>query len=53
MSKRKHEEQELPFVAVMGVAANLIAWLAWWRGKIPLAAPIVVASRAVAALMVA
>lgn len=41
------------FVAVMGVAANLIAWLAWWRGKIPLAAPIVVASLAVAALMAA
>ena len=39
------------FVAVMGVAANLIAWLSWWRGKIPLAVPIIAASVAVAVLL--
>src|SRR5690349_7418224 len=41
------------FVAVMGVAANLIAWLAWWRGKIPLPIPVTVASLAVAVLFAA
>jgi len=39
------------FVAVMGVAANLIAWLTWWRGNIPLAVPVSVASVAVVALL--
>ena len=41
------------FVAVMGVAANLVAWLAWWRGKIPLAVPVTVALLAVTVLFVA
>jgi hypothetical protein len=41
------------FVAVMGVAANLVAWLSWWRGKIPLPVPVTAASLAIVALMVA
>lgn len=41
------------FVAVMGVAANLVAWLSWWRGKIPLPVPVTVASLAVVVLIVA
>jgi hypothetical protein len=31
------------FVAVMGVVANLLAWLPWWRGHLPLAVPMTVA----------
>jgi len=41
------------FVAVMGVAANLPAWLAWWRGKIPLTIPVTVASITLAVLLLA
>jgi len=41
------------FVAVMSVVANLPAWLAWWRGKIPLAIPITLASLALVVLLVA
>ena len=37
----------------LGTAANLLAWLAWWRGKIPLAVPVAVASAAVMVLLVA
>lgn len=41
------------FVAVMGVVANLIAWLAWWRGHLPLGVPIAVTSLALLALVTA
>jgi len=41
------------FVAVMGVVANLLAWLAWWRGRLPLALPVSVAALALLALIVA
>jgi len=41
------------FVAVMGVVANLIAWLPWWRGHLPLGVPVAVASLALLALVTA
>lgn len=41
------------FVAVMGVVANLLAWLPWWRGQLPLAVPVVVAALALLALVTA
>lgn len=41
------------FVAVMGIAANLVAWLSWWRGKVPLPVPVTVASLALVALLAA
>jgi len=41
------------FVAVMGVVANLLTWLPWWRGQLPLAVPVVVAILALLALMTA
>jgi len=41
------------FVAVMGTAVNLIVWMMWWRGRLPLAAPVAVAALALAALLAA
>lgn len=41
------------FVAVMALAANVPVWLAWWRGKIPLAIPVVVLSLAAVVLLLA
>lgn len=41
------------FVAVMALAANLPAWLAWWRGKISLTIPVIVLSIAVTVLLIA
>jgi len=41
------------FVAVMGVVANLLAWLPWWRGQVPLAVPMGVAALALLALVTA
>jgi hypothetical protein len=41
------------FVAVIGLAASAMAWLSWWRGKIPLVVPVMVASIAAAALLTA
>lgn len=41
------------FVAVMGVVANLLAWVPWWRGHLPLAVPVLVASLALLALVAA
>ena len=41
------------FVAVMGVVANLVAWLPWWRGQLPLAVPVVVTALALLALVAA
>jgi hypothetical protein len=38
------------FVAVMGVVANVLAWLPWWRGHLPLAVPMTVALLTVLAL---
>lgn len=41
------------FVAVIGVALNLLIWLLWWRGRVPLAFGIVSGSAAIAALVAA
>ena len=41
------------FVAVMGAAANLVAWMLWWRGRLPMAVPLVVAALALMGLIVA
>jgi hypothetical protein len=41
------------FVAVMGTVANLIVWMLWWRGRLPLAAGVTVAALAVLALVAA
>jgi hypothetical protein len=41
------------FVAVIGVVANLLAWLPWWRGQLPLAVPVAVAALALLALVTA
>jgi hypothetical protein len=41
------------FVAVMGTAANLIVWMLWWRGRLPLAVPVAVAALALLVLIVA
>lgn len=41
------------FVAVMGTAANLIVWMLWWRGRLPLAVPVAVAALALMVLIVA
>jgi hypothetical protein len=41
------------FVTVMGTAANLIVWMLWWRGRLPLAVPVAVAALALAVLIVA
>jgi len=41
------------FVAVMGAAPSLVAWLAWWRGKVPIALPTVITSIALLVLAVA
>ena len=41
------------FVAVMGTAANLFAWMFWWRGRLPLAVPVTTAILAVIVLAAA
>lgn len=41
------------FAAVMGGVANLLAWLSWWRSKVPLALPLAVTAVALAALVIA
>ena len=41
------------FVAVMGTAANLIVWMLWWRGRLPLAVPVAVAGLALTVLIAA
>jgi hypothetical protein len=41
------------FVAVMGVVANLLAWVPWWRSQLPLAVPVVVTCLALLALVTA
>ena len=41
------------FVAVMGTAANLIVWMLWWRGRLPLAVPLAVAALALLVLIAA
>lgn len=41
------------FVAVIGVAVNLIIWLLWWRGKVPLAVGIVTGTLAGLAVLTA
>jgi hypothetical protein len=38
------------FVAVLGVVANLLAWLPWWRGHLRLAVPMTVVVLTVLAL---
>ena len=30
----------IKFTAVMGLAVNLILWLLWWRGRLPLPLPV-------------
>ena len=39
------------FVAVMGTVANLIVWMMWWRGRIQMTVPLVVAALALIALL--
>jgi hypothetical protein len=51
LKENPHEWQK--FVAVMGTAANLIVWMLWWRGRLPLAVPVAVAALALLALIVA
>jgi hypothetical protein len=41
------------FVAVMGTAANLVVWMLWWRGRLPLAVPVAVAALALMVLTAA
>jgi len=41
------------FVAVMGTAANLIVWMLWRRGRLPLGVPVAVAALALLVLIVA
>ncbi len=41
------------FVAVIGVAANLVTWLLWWRGKLPIAVGVGVAGAVAGALLAA
>jgi hypothetical protein len=39
------------FTAVMGLVLNLVLWLMWWRGRIPLPVPIAAACLAFTALI--
>jgi hypothetical protein len=41
------------FAAVMGVVANLIVWMLWWRGLVPIVVPLVVATLALTVLIAA
>jgi hypothetical protein len=41
------------FVAVMGVAANGVAWIAWWRGHCPRTVAIIITVLALLALITA
>jgi len=41
------------FVAVMGTAVNLFAWMLWWQGRLPLAVPVTIAILAVIILIAA
>jgi hypothetical protein len=41
------------FVAVMGMAANLIVWMMWRRGRLPLTVPLAVAALALTVLIAA
>jgi len=40
------------FVAVMGATPTLIAWMAWWRGKVSLPLPIVITTAVLLVLLV-
>jgi hypothetical protein len=41
------------FVAVMGTAANLVVWMLWWRGRLPIAVPVGVVALALMVLIAA
>ena len=41
------------FVAVMGTVANLIVWMLWWRGRLPVVVPVAVAALALLVLIAA
>lgn len=41
------------FTLVMGVVANLVTWIVWWKGGLALTLPLVVAAMALAAVVAA
>jgi hypothetical protein len=43
----------IKFTAVIGMAVNIILWLLWWRGSLPVAIPSTTALIAVLAVIVA
>jgi hypothetical protein len=43
----------IKFTAVMAVAVNLVVWLLWWRGHVPMALPVAAGVAAIGALVTA
>jgi hypothetical protein len=54
MLRLKEEPIEwIKFTAVLGLALNLVTWMLWWRGTLPLGLPVFAAASAVVALVTA
>jgi MFS family permease len=50
---KENPTEWIKFTAVIGFAVNVVLWLLWWRGRLPLTAPMTAAAFALLAVITA